>query len=172
MLGSLWDYVTSHLAPCLNGSTFAWALTALMRLWLHLARNAENSNGNQPELQAPATGGRSATGGRTLGSEGKGEEEGTWSRRGEVQRGSRGGGAGQLRSSLPNSLPPRNAVHCFKLSSTTRLMSSTGACAPVNSRNWSAACPTNMESPVTTPHPAAAASLQQAGGQAGRQGEQ
>ena len=47
----------------------------------------------------------------------------------------------------------------FRLSSTTRLMRSTGASRPVNRRNWSAACPTNMVSPVTTVHPAAAASL-------------
>ena len=38
----------------------------------------------------------------------------------------------------------------------------------MNSLNWSAACPTNIVSPVTTPHPAAAASLQQPFGRAGR----
>lgn len=55
------------------------------------------------------------------------------------------------------SAPP----HAPKLSSTTRRMSSTGGSFPVKRRNWSAACPTNIVSPVTTVQPAAAASLQE-----------
>ena len=54
--------------------------------------------------------------------------------------------------------PDRQRYRCSKLLCSACRISPTGGSSPVNSRNWSAACPTNISSPVTTRHPASAAS--------------